>query len=126
MDERLYVGLEDFNKENFYEAHEILEEFWHEYRGIDRTFIQGLIQLAAAFYHAQSFNRKGAMSQITKGSLKLTHYQPTHNSVDVTGLLESVKENLQQLREHQDLTTTRIVYPKISYTKVSQTSNQGS
>jgi hypothetical protein len=118
MDERLYVGLEDFNKENFYEAHEILEEFWHEYRGMDRTFIQGLIQLAAAFYHAQSLNRKGAMSQLTKGSQKLARYQPMHSSVDVAGLLKLVKENLQQLHEHQDITTTRIVYPKISFTKV--------
>lgn len=126
MDERLYVGLEEFNKENFYEAHEILEEFWHEYRGTDRTFIQGLIQLAAAFYHAQSRNRKGAMSQLSKGSQKLAQYQPTQNSIDVVGLLESVRENLQQLREHQDLTITRIDYPKISYTKVAQTSDQGS
>jgi predicted metal-dependent hydrolase len=126
MDERLYVGLEDFNKENFFEAHEILEEFWHEYRGLDRTFIQGLIQLAAAFYHAQSLNRKGAMSQLSKGSQKLAQYLPTHNSVDVAGLLENVKENLQQLHEHQDLMTTKIVYPKISYTKVAQHSNQGS
>ena len=64
MDERFYRGLEEFNGERFFEAHEVLEDLWHEYREADRIFIQGLIQIAAAFYHLQSRNLKGAAQSV--------------------------------------------------------------
>jgi hypothetical protein len=87
-DERFFRGIEEFNAGKYFEAHEVLEDLWHEYREIDRTFIQGLIQLAAGFYHFQCANMKGAASQITKGILKLEPYKPQHLGIDVTKFLD--------------------------------------
>lgn len=117
MDERFYRGLDEFNAERFFEAHEVLEDLWHEYRETDRTFIQGLIQVAAAFYHVQSCNRKGAVSQFIKGSEKLTHFLPAYKDVSVAKLLENVRENLQRLQRTTDASLDSITYPKIQYTR---------
>lgn len=126
MDERFYRGLEEFNGERFFEAHEVLEDLWHEYRDLDRTFIQGLIQIAAAFYHVQSRNLKGAVSQFRKGNEKLTHFLPEYKNVSVALLLASVRENLQRIQQSTDLNTDLVTYPKIQFTRAGKTSYSGS
>jgi predicted metal-dependent hydrolase len=40
-----------FNRGEYYEAHDVLENLWLAERGPDRSFYQGLIQLAGAFVH---------------------------------------------------------------------------
>ena len=126
MDERLYRGLEEFNEERFFEAHEVLEDLWHEYRDTDRTFIQGLIQIAAAFYHVQSRNFKGAVSQFTKGNEKLAHFLPAHNNVSVAKLLDDVRETVRRIQQTTSLSIDTVTYPKIQYTRIAKSSNPGS
>src|SRR3989304_9926528 len=55
-----YLGYFDcFNRQLFYEAHDVLEEIWLADRhGPDGDFYKGLIQLAGAFVHVQK-NRSG-------------------------------------------------------------------
>jgi predicted metal-dependent hydrolase len=121
MDERFYRGLEEFNCERFFEAHEVLEDLWHEYRDVDRIFIQGLIQIAAAFYHIQSHNLKGALSQFAKGSEKLKHFLPEYKDVSVAKLLDDVRENLQRIEHTTNVRFDTITYPQIQYTRVANT-----
>jgi predicted metal-dependent hydrolase len=50
-----------FNRQQFYEAHEILEELWLAGRGrADADFFKGLIQLAGAFVHLQKSRMRPA------------------------------------------------------------------
>ena len=78
MDERLEQGIAEFNEGRFYEAHETLESLWQEYRGDDRLFLQGLIQLAAGCYHLEHGNARGAERQLKKALVKLEPYLPAH------------------------------------------------
>ncbi len=126
MDERFFRGLEEFNGERFFEAHEVLEDLWHEYREQDRKFIQGIIQIAAGFYHIQSCNLKGAVSQLTKGSEKLTQFLPEYKNVSVVRLLDEVRESLTQIRNTAGIDTDTISYPKIQFTQVAASSHPGS
>ena len=126
MDERLYRGLDEFNEGRFFEAHEVLEDLWHEYREVDRTFIQGLIQIAAAYYHLQSSNFRGAASQFTKGSEKLAQFLPFYKDVAVAGLLDDVRENLQRIRQANQAGEDSFTYPKIQYSRVMNTHISGS
>ncbi len=126
MDERFYRGLEEFNREAFFEAHEVLEDLWHEYRDQDRVFIQGLIQIAAAFYHLQSRNLKGAVSQFTKGNQKLAHYLPSYKDVAVGELVEEVRRQLERLQQTNDHGMAGVTYPKIQYTRVANSTHPGS
>ncbi|MGB2867549.1 MAG: DUF309 domain-containing protein [Bacteroidota bacterium] len=127
IDERFREGVRDFNNEKFFEAHEVLEDLWHEYRETDRTFIQGLIQLAAGFYHVQCENPKGAISQLNKGSKKLEAYAPVYLQISVQGLLNQVGiwlGHLDTLRRPNPRLTPQPPFPKIDtkeFTSVSET-----
>src|SRR3972149_3526254 len=55
-------GIRLFNEEYFFEAHEHLEDLWHVERGEPRLFLQGLIQVCAAFHHFQNGNLAGAVA----------------------------------------------------------------
>ena len=116
MDERFYTGIQDFNEEKFYEAHEVLEDLWHEYREDDRTFIQGLIQIAAAFYHLQCENYRGAISQLAKGKQKLERYSPAHHDIDVACLLSKVEEwmaSVEKLQRDPSFRRAEEKFPKL-------------
>jgi predicted metal-dependent hydrolase len=41
-----------FNRKLYFECHELLEDAWRESRGEEKQFLQGLIMLSVAMYHA--------------------------------------------------------------------------
>jgi len=91
-DERFEEGIRLFNDGEFFDAHEVWEDLWHDYRLDDRSFLQSLIQLAAGFYHAQCNNEKGARSQLSKGLEKLGGYLPAHQSIRSGMLVTDVEK----------------------------------
>ena len=99
MDGRFYQGIREFNSGRYFEAHEVLEDLWHEYRETDRTFIQGLIQISAGFYHLQCANWKGTASQLSKGIKKLEAYKPKHLAIELDGFLMQIQQCLDAVNE---------------------------
>jgi hypothetical protein len=83
-------GLTAFREGDFYLAHDLWEEVWHNYRGADRRFLQGLIHIAVGSYHAQCKNPKGARSQLSKAKAKMSPHAPQHWGLDVDELLRRV------------------------------------
>jgi|SRR5581483_9000198 len=55
----------------FFEVHELLEPAWLRADGGARLALQGLIQVAVAFHHAQHDNRAGAASLLAEALTKL-------------------------------------------------------
>jgi len=113
IDARFEEGIRLFNEREFFDAHEIWEEAWQEYRGDDRTFLQALIQIAAGFYHAQCGNPKGARSQVSKGLAKLAPYAPRHQTIDSGTLLRSVEEWLMTYETNSPAVIASGVFPRI-------------
>jgi uncharacterized protein len=70
-DEALREGVELFNQERFWEAHEVLEEIWHPATGVERDVIQGLILTAAAFVHYQKDETVVCLSILARARKKL-------------------------------------------------------
>ncbi|HEV8309247.1 MAG TPA: DUF309 domain-containing protein [Methylomirabilota bacterium] len=56
----------------YFEVHELLEPAWMRAEGLARVALQGLIQVAVAFHHAQQGNHPGARSLLAEGLAKLT------------------------------------------------------
>ena len=50
-DEKFQRGILHFNAQEFFEAHEVWEEVWLVEAEPEKTFLQGIIQIAAAFHH---------------------------------------------------------------------------
>lgn len=84
---RFHEGIAEFNRRRFFEAHEVWEDLWHGYRDIDRSFLQGLIQIAAGCYHLQTGNRRGVLSLIEKGVAKLKRSRGAPAGIDLEGLI---------------------------------------
>jgi hypothetical protein len=53
-------GVEHFDAERYYEAHEVWEDLWRTLAGQDRLFVQALIQAAVALHHLRRGNLPGA------------------------------------------------------------------
>ncbi len=90
IEEQFKRGIDEFNRGFFFECHDTLEDLWHETRGIDRLFLQGLIQISVGFYHLLNRNYKGAVSQFTKGLDKLDCYRPSHRGIELEHFMKQV------------------------------------
>ncbi|HVC44018.1 MAG TPA: DUF309 domain-containing protein [Candidatus Binataceae bacterium] len=64
-------GLELFNGGQFFACHEAWEASWKRSDGLDRQFVQGLIQAAAAILHVERGNLNGAASTWRKARARL-------------------------------------------------------
>ncbi len=72
------LGLTHFNSRRFFEAHEIWEEIWLVEAEPEKTFLQGLIQLAAAYHHYERGNPDGTESLLASGIVKLSRFPEHH------------------------------------------------
>lgn len=95
-----YLGyFECFNRELFFEAHDVLEELWLKQRsGPNYGFYKGLIQLAGAFVHLQKDRLKPAAALFTLAETNLKQYPAVHESLDVgqvLGLIATWKSALE-------------------------------
>jgi hypothetical protein len=84
-------GLEAFNSAHFYDAHEHWEEVWLVTANPDKKFLQGLIQVAAAFHHYGRANRQGCRNLLLAGLLKLDYFPAQHWGLAIEPLRVSVR-----------------------------------
>jgi len=94
-----WEGVEQFNRQQFYACHDTLEEIWMEAMEPQRTFYQGILQIAVALYHLGNANLRGATILLGEGSNRLRRYQPTYAEVDVTALVTQSTELLARLQQ---------------------------
>src|SRR5687768_8942149 len=60
---KLYLtGIQLFNEHEYFEAHEVWEDIWHEAYGLKYEFYQGMIQCAVALEHYARSNPRGVVS----------------------------------------------------------------
>ena len=84
--EQFERGVALFNARKFFEAHEAWEELWLVEREPEKTFLQGMIQLAAAFHHCRRGNSRGAKSLLAAGVAKLERFPDRHRGLALAQL----------------------------------------
>lgn len=83
----LLDGVAQFNRREFFEQHETLEDLWRmETREVRRLY-QGILQIGVAMYHIGRRNHHGAMHMLTRGPGYLRPFTPVCQTVDVADLL---------------------------------------
>ena len=85
-----FDGLQAYEEKDFFEAHELWEELWSEYYLDDKTFIQGLIQLAVSFVHLGNGNLNGAKSLMKKSGDKFSSYSGLHRGINIDKLKQQI------------------------------------
>ena len=53
--------VELFNQKQWYLAHDVFEEIWHNINGLERITIQAILQIAVAEVHLENGNLSGAV-----------------------------------------------------------------
>jgi len=99
-EETLREGINLFNQERFWEAHEALEEIWHPATGVERDIIQGLILTAAALVHYQK-NEKTVCVSILERAIEKLGKLDNFKGFDIkrlrAGIEKIMKDNMPEL-----------------------------
>jgi predicted metal-dependent hydrolase len=85
-------GIRLFNAREFYDAHEVWEDVWRESHGLEKRFLQGLIQAAVAFHHHSTGNVVGASSLMERAHKNLAACPASFGGIVVRALLESLED----------------------------------
>ena len=84
FDPHYLAFFECFNRQEFFEAHEVLEELWLVHRGRPKgLFYKGLIQLAGAFVHVQKYRRNPALALLGLAEANLGSYPGLYDGLDL-------------------------------------------
>jgi len=87
-------GIDQFNRREFFESHESWEVIWLAAPEPDKTFLQGIIQVAAALHHYHRGNRAGAQSLLRRGLKKMERFPADYRSLN----LEEIRAACRQWR----------------------------
>jgi predicted metal-dependent hydrolase len=94
-----YHGYFDcFNRGQYYEAHDVLEQLWRKDRhGANGAFYKGLIQLAGAFVHLQKERLRPSAALLKLAGANLGRYAGTHERLEVAAVLALIEHWLARL-----------------------------
>jgi len=98
-------GLNEYEKGDYFEAHEAWEDLWSDYNFRDRKFIQGLIQLSVSFVHLRNGNMIGARNLLKKCQDKFSEYNGIHREININELkfaIEAVSLTYENMKESSE------------------------
>ncbi|OGO50333.1 MAG: hypothetical protein A2148_06620 [Chloroflexi bacterium RBG_16_68_14] len=101
MEERrpiLLAGIQQYNGGYFFEAHETWEELWLPSPWPMRRFLQGMIQLAAAFVHLARHEYPGTIRLLDRAVEKLEAFSPQYLGIDAARLASEARRARDELR----------------------------
>jgi predicted metal-dependent hydrolase len=95
--EVLARGAALFNQGSYWEAHEAWEELWLELEDEPKLFVQGLIQVAAAYHKATvQMQPRGCVKLLTTALEKLDPAPPDFMGVETREFLPAVRRTLSE------------------------------
>jgi predicted metal-dependent hydrolase len=89
---RYLTGIDLFNRAEFFDAHEVLEDVWRAAPEGEKKFLQGIIQVAVALYHHGNGNSIGARSVLRRAFRNLSRYPEGFGGLHLASLLSSIAD----------------------------------
>jgi len=83
-------GIALFNRAEFFQAHEVLEDIWRAAPVEDKKFLQGLVQVAVAFHHYSTGNFVGMRSVMERAMRNLTRHPQRMEGIQLAPLMRSL------------------------------------
>ena len=119
MDARLREGIRLFNERQFFASHEVLEHFYQDTEAENKPFLEGLIQLAAAFRMFSDFGEvKGSVRMIYQALIRFENFQPAFLQVRVQDLCQGA-EAWAKAAEAANMSASAETIPKIQLQRFS-------
>ena len=92
VDPRWTRGVDLFNREEFFEAHEVVEDLWNEISGPEKEFLKGFIQAAVALEHHRRGNGRGFRSVGDTSARYLGRAARDAGGLDVAALVRDLAD----------------------------------
>jgi len=93
----LAEGLRLYEAGEFFTAHEAWESVWLKAPEPEKTFLQGIIQVTAAFHHLRNNNRLGTVLLLQAALRRLDLYPDSFGGISVAPLCGEIRERLRML-----------------------------
>jgi hypothetical protein len=106
--EQYREGIRLFNEEEFFECHDVLEEYWADTLGDERKLIQGLIQASVALFHFGNENFGGARKLYETSRQKLETYGDFYWGIDLAKFRADMQYCFQELLDAGDVYPTDV------------------
>jgi predicted metal-dependent hydrolase len=113
---KLEEGIDLFNQQKFWHAHEAWEEIWLKESGDEKQFLQGLIQLAAAYHHVQRGTFRGAVRLFDAALRRLENFPPNHDGVDRAKAVATAHLHRERISAASTIDASE--YPKLRYNSI--------
>jgi predicted metal-dependent hydrolase len=112
----LSSGIRHFNSLDFWDAHESWEALWLAAESDLDQFLQGLIQVAAAYHHLQRGTFRGGVRLFDAGLARLADFPNPHCGIDRAAVESAARKHRQWAAEHLQ-SSERLAanaYPKLT------------
>ena len=90
-------GVEHFNRKEFWEAHESWEAIWLVAESDVEQFLQGLIQVAAAYHHVKRGTFRGAIRLFEAGLRRLEAFPAGFCECDRASVEQAARDQRARL-----------------------------
>jgi uncharacterized protein len=106
-------GIHHFNSRRFWEAHEAWETLWLAAESDLEQFLQGLIQVAAAYHHVQRGTYSGAPRLFAAGLKRLEAFPLICCGIDRTEVDAAARRHWNWLESGPETPLEGSEYPKL-------------
>jgi predicted metal-dependent hydrolase len=73
-DPRVQQGIDLFNSGQYFDCHDVFEDYWSELTCAEKSLFQGLIQAAVALFHFEEGNLGGALRMYSSSRMPATRF----------------------------------------------------
>ena len=91
------AGVAHFNAHEFWEAHEAWETIWLVAESDVEQFLQGLIQVAAAYHHVKRGTFRGAVRLFDAGLRRLSAFPLHWSGIDRHAVEEAARRHREKI-----------------------------
>ena len=102
MPKKLKEAVRLFNRREYFDSHQVLEEVWHEADAEDKVLYEAFIRLATGLH--MRFNRggsQGAINLLTQALMRLEDFRPTSHGIDVARLYRDIDTYVEALKSDE-------------------------
>src|SRR5436190_16702810 len=106
-------GVAHFNRREFWEAHESWETIWLAAESEVEQFLQGLIQIAAAYHHVKRGTFRGAMRLFDAGLQRLQPFPMQYCGLDRSAVDAAARRHRALLADRAGRAFDESEYPEL-------------
>ena len=110
--EALNFAFDLFNNQQWYAAHDALEDIWNGLDGDERQIVQGILQVSVSQFHLSKGNLNGATILLGEGLGRIKNRTKINLGIDLTSFCENLEIILNKLQLNIPLTKSDIPFLK--------------